>query len=49
MKRLSSDLVSLHAHQNKIRRHVCSVVVYPFFGLDGQKYEQRYTLGASVL
>jgi hypothetical protein len=48
MKRLPSDLVSLHARQTKIRRYVCPVVVYPFFSPYGQLYEQRYTLGTSV-
>jgi hypothetical protein len=49
MKILMRDLVSLHTRQIKIQRYFCLVVVCPFFDLDGQKYEQRYTLGASVL
>jgi hypothetical protein len=48
MKIFPSDLVSLHARQTKIRRHVYLAVVYPLFGPNGQMYEQRYTLGTSV-
>jgi hypothetical protein len=36
LKILLRDLVSLHTRQNEIQRHICSVIFYPFLGLNGQ-------------